>query len=108
MIPLLILFATKYYSGTHRRGETTFPIRNRLLLYISWPTFFTYFILLKENHSCVPVDISCNTEDMTIMSSFTQDDDNKSVMFHFQFGSVIRLIGEEQRGINSTVTVDSA
>ena len=32
----------------------------------------------------------------------------KAVMFSFRFGSVTRLIGGEQRGINSIGTVDSA
>ena len=31
----------------------------------------------------------------------------KAVMFSFLFGSLIRLIGGEQRGINSTGIVDS-
>ena len=32
----------------------------------------------------------------------------KSVMFYFRFGGVIRLIGWEQKGINSAGTMDSA
>ena len=31
----------------------------------------------------------------------------KALMFSFRFGDVIRLIGEEQRGIESAGTVDS-
>ena len=40
--------------------------------------FLPGFILLTEPYSCVPGDINCNKEDMTIMSSVTQYDDNQS------------------------------
>ena len=36
------------------------------------------FLLLTETSLCVPGDINCNKEDMTIMSSVTQDDDDQS------------------------------
>ena len=70
--------------------------------------FLPGFLLLTETSSCVPGASNCNKEDMTIMSSVTQDDIIKTVMLSFRFGSVTRLIGGEQRVINSTSTVDSA
>ena len=40
--------------------------------------FLTGFILLTEPYYFVPGAINCNTEDLKIMSSVTQDDDNQS------------------------------
>ena len=39
--------------------------------------FLTGFILLIEPSSCVKGAINCNKEDLTIMSSHTQDDDHQ-------------------------------
>ena len=39
--------------------------------------FFPGFIISTESSSCVPGDINCNKEDLTIMLSVTQDDDHK-------------------------------
>ena len=52
--------------------------------------FLPGFILLTEPCSCVPGSINCNKEDMAIMSSVTQDDDNQS-------SDVILLIWECDR-----------
>ena len=40
--------------------------------------FLPGFLLLTEPSSCVPGAINCNKEDLTIMSSLTQDDDHQS------------------------------
>ena len=40
--------------------------------------FLTDFILLPEHYSCAPGAINCNKEYMKIMSSVTQDYDNKN------------------------------
>ena len=40
--------------------------------------FFPGFLLLTETSYCVTVDINCNKEDLTIMSSVTQYDDHQS------------------------------
>ena len=66
------------YSDTHIIGKTDLPMKNGLLLCISRWAFSSGFILLTEPSSCVPGDINCNKEDLTIMSSLTQDDDNQS------------------------------
>ena len=39
--------------------------------------FIYGFLILTETSDCVPVDINCNKEDMTIMSGLTQDDSEK-------------------------------
>ena len=40
--------------------------------------FLPGFLPLTEPFSCVPGAINCNKEDLTIMSSVTQDDDHQS------------------------------
>ena len=49
--------------------------------------FLPGFLLLTEPSSCVLGDIKCNKEDLTIMSSITQYDDDK-------ISDVILSIGE--------------
>ena len=43
--------------------------------------FLRGFLLLTEPSSCVPGDINCNKEDLTIVSSVTQYDDHQSSDF---------------------------
>ena len=40
--------------------------------------FIPGFLLLTESSSCVPGDINCNKEDMTIIPCVTQYDDSQS------------------------------
>ena len=46
LLHILPLFATQSYSGTHSRSETDIPIRNWLLLCISWSAVSSWIPLL--------------------------------------------------------------
>ena len=47
--------------------------------------FLPNFLLLTETYSCVPRDIKCNKEDLTIMTSLTQDYDHQRSDVLIQF-----------------------
>ena len=70
--------------------------------------FLTVFILLIQPSYCVPGAIKCTKEDLTKISSLTQYDDHQISDVILLFGSAVRLIGGDKRGIRSAGTMDSA
>ena len=74
---ILIICPTQYYSGTHIRCETELQRGMDYGCVYQSQLFFPVFLLLTEAYFCIPGDINCNKEDMMIMSSVTQDDDDQ-------------------------------
>ena len=62
--------------------------------------FLPGFILLTESSSCVSGAINCNKEDLTIVSSITQDDDHQIsdvILSIWECGKVYRRGAKENK-----------
>ena len=106
LVPLLFIFAAQSYSGTHSRGDTGIPMRNGLFFCTSWPTVSS--CIYTNNRTlflCSRIYLLQQWGSENNFKSHSGLLSSKQWFFTFNFGSVVRLIGEYQRGIKSAGAV---
>ena len=69
--------------------------------------FLPIFLLLTEYYFYVTGPINCNKEDLTTMSSVTQDDDHQSSDIVLYIWECEKVDRRGEMGIKSAGTVDS-